>query len=54
MSDLFERNRSVPEAIPFSDLHAIGANRPGKASLSDTAFVATRFRSAMWRRPFAA
>ena len=38
----------------FSDFHVTGANPAGNASLTDTAFVAARFRRAMWRRPAAA
>ncbi|MFC3073764.1 phenylacetic acid degradation protein PaaN [Shinella pollutisoli] len=44
----------VNQSAAFSDFHVTGANPAGNASLTDTAFVAGRFRVAMWRRPLAA
>ncbi|MFS8047379.1 phenylacetic acid degradation protein PaaN [Rhizobium sp. BR 314] len=44
----------VNQSAAFSDFHVTGANPAGNASLTDTAFVANRFRIAMWRRPAAA
>ncbi|SNR46969.1 phenylacetic acid degradation protein PaaN [Paracoccus sediminis] len=41
----------VNQSAAFSDFHVTGANPAGNASLTDTAFVATRFRRVMWRRP---
>lgn len=43
----------VNQSAAFSDFHVTGANPAGNASLTDTAFVATRFRRVMWRRPAA-
>lgn len=47
-------NIFVNQSAAFSDFHVTGANPAGNASLTDTAFVASRFRRAMWRRPTAA
>lgn len=47
-------NIYVNQSAAFSDYHVTGANPAGNASLTDTAFVANRFRRAMWRRPKAA
>ncbi|WP_207102311.1 phenylacetic acid degradation protein PaaN [Paracoccus shandongensis] len=47
-------NIFVNQSAAFSDFHVTGANPAGNASLTDTAFVATRFRRVMWRRPAAA
>lgn len=47
-------NIFVNQSAAFSDFHVTGANPAGNASLTDTAFVATRFHRAMWRRPAAA
>ncbi|MCO6179355.1 phenylacetic acid degradation protein PaaN [Ciceribacter sp. RN22] len=47
-------NIFVNQSAAFSDFHVTGANPAGNASLTDTAFVANRFRLAMWRRPKAA
>ena len=47
-------NVFVNQSAAFSDFHVTGANPAGNASLTDTAFVATRFRRVMWRRPAAA
>lgn len=47
-------NIFVNQAAAFSDFHVTGANPAGNASLTDTAFVANRFRRVMWRRPVAA
>ena len=47
-------NIFVNQSAAFSDFHVTGANPAGNASLTDTAFVAARFRRAMWRRPAAA
>ncbi|MFT4014863.1 MAG: phenylacetic acid degradation protein PaaN [Paracoccus sp. (in: a-proteobacteria)] len=44
-------NIFVNQSAAFSDFHVTGANPAGNASLTDTAFVASRFRRAMWRRP---
>jgi phenylacetic acid degradation protein paaN len=44
----------VNQSAAFSDFHVTGANPAGNASLTDTAFVANRFRVVMWRRPAAA
>ncbi|SDP69175.1 phenylacetic acid degradation protein PaaN [Phyllobacterium sp. OV277] len=44
----------VNQSAAFSDFHVTGANPAGNASLTDTAFVANRFRVVMWRRPIAA
>ena len=46
-------NIFVNQSAAFSDFHVTGANPSGTASLTDTAFVATRFRRVMWRRPAA-
>lgn len=42
------------QSAAFSDFHVTGANPAGNASLTDAAFVASRFRVVMWRRPVAA
>ena len=47
-------NIFVNQSAAFSDFHVTGANPAGNATLTDTAFVAARFRRAMWRRPAAA
>lgn len=47
-------NIYVNQSAAFSDFHVTGANPAGNACLTDTAFVASRFRRAMWRRPVAA
>lgn len=47
-------NIYVNQSAAFSDFHVTGANPAGNASLTDTAFVATRFRRVMSRRPVAA
>lgn len=47
-------NIFVNQSAAFSDFHVTGANPAGNASLTDAAFVANRFRVAMWRRPKAA
>ncbi|REG39558.1 phenylacetic acid degradation protein PaaN (plasmid) [Paracoccus versutus] len=47
-------NIYVNQSAAFSDFHVTGANPAGNACLTDTAFVASRFRRAMWRRPAAA
>jgi phenylacetic acid degradation protein paaN len=44
----------VNQSAAFSDFHVTGANPAGNASLTNAAFVANRFRVAMWRRPAAA
>ena len=44
----------VNQSAAFSDFHVTGANPAGNASLTDAAFVASRFRVVMWRRPAAA
>ena len=41
----------VNQSAAFSDFHVTGANPAGNACLTDTAFVANRFRTVMWRRP---
>lgn len=46
-------NIYVNQSAAFSDFHVTGANPAGNASLTDTAFVASRFRRVMWRRPAA-
>jgi phenylacetic acid degradation protein paaN len=43
-------NLFVNQSAAFSDFHVTGANPAGNASLTDTAFVATRFRRVMSRR----
>ncbi|WP_417668807.1 phenylacetic acid degradation protein PaaN [Roseibium sp.] len=43
-------NIFVNQSAAFSDYHVTGANPAGNASLTDAAFVANRFRFAMWRR----
>jgi len=47
-------NIFVNQSAAFSDFHVTGANPAGNACLTDAAFVANRFRVAMWRRPKAA
>lgn len=47
-------NIFVNQSAAFSDFHVTGANPAGNASLTDTAFVATRFRRVMSRRLAAA
>ena len=47
-------NIFVNQSAAFSDYHVTGANPAGNASLTDSAFIAGRFRLAMWRRPKAA
>ena len=47
-------NIFVNQSAAFSDFHVTGANPAGNASLTDTAFVATRFRRVMSRRLVAA
>ncbi|MCT8997351.1 phenylacetic acid degradation protein PaaN [Chelativorans intermedius] len=47
-------NIYVNQSAAFSDFHVTGANPAGNACLTDTAFVASRFTRAMWRRPVAA
>lgn len=44
----------VNQSAAFSDFHVTGANPSGNASLTDTAFVAPRFRRVMVRWPKAA
>lgn len=44
-------NIFVNQSAAFSDFHVTGANPAGNASLTDTAFVATRFHRVMRRRP---
>ncbi len=44
----------VNQSAAFSDFHVTGTNPSGNACLTDTAFVANRFRVAMWRRPVTA
>ncbi|MFN3844551.1 MAG: phenylacetic acid degradation protein PaaN [Paracoccaceae bacterium] len=46
-------NIFVNQSAAFSDFHVTGANPAGNASLTDTAFVASRFRRVMSRRPVA-
>ncbi|MGF1477255.1 MAG: phenylacetic acid degradation protein PaaN [Geminicoccaceae bacterium] len=41
----------VNQSAAFSDFHVTGANPAGNASLTDTAFVANRFRVVAVRRP---
>lgn len=43
-------NIFVNQSAAFSDFHVTGANPAGNASLTDTAFVASRFRRVMSRR----
>ncbi|MCV2882752.1 phenylacetic acid degradation protein PaaN [Actibacterium sp. XHP0104] len=43
-------NIYVNQSAAFSDFHVTGANPSGNASLTDTAFVASRFRRVMIRR----
>ncbi|MDO4637594.1 MAG: phenylacetic acid degradation protein PaaN [Lautropia sp.] len=43
-------NVYVNQSAAFSDFHGTGANPAGNASLTDGAFVASRFRTVMWRR----
>ncbi len=43
-------NIFVNQSAAFSDFHVSGANPSGNASLTDTAFVASRFRRVMSRR----
>ena len=43
----------VKQSAAFSDYHVSGANPAGNASLTDAAFVASRFRVAGLRRPAA-
>jgi len=47
-------NIYVNQSAAFSDFHVTGANPAGNASLTDTAFVASRFRRVMIRWPKAA
>ncbi|MFD1810248.1 hypothetical protein ACFSHQ_25630 [Gemmobacter lanyuensis] len=47
-------NIFVNQSAAFSDFHVTGANPAGNASLTDTDFVAPRFRRVMWRMPVAA
>jgi phenylacetic acid degradation protein paaN len=47
-------NIYVNQSAAFSDFHVTGANPAGNASLTDTAFVAQRFRRVMIRWPKAA
>ena len=49
ISDIF-----VNQSAAFSDYHVTGANPAGNASLTDAAFVGSRFARVMWRRPKAA
>ncbi|MDQ4060997.1 MAG: aldehyde dehydrogenase family protein, partial [Pseudomonadota bacterium] len=44
----------VNQSAAFSDFHVTGANPAGTACLTDTAFVANRFRIATMRKPLAA
>lgn len=44
----------VNQSAAFSDFHVTGANPAGNASLTDAAFVNSRFRFVMWRQPMAA
>ncbi len=44
-------NIFVNQSAAFSDYHVTGANPAGNASLTDSAFVANRFRVAAMRRP---
>jgi hypothetical protein len=41
----------VNQSAAFSDFHATGANPAANASLTDGAFVASRFRIVESRRP---
>lgn len=41
----------VNQSAAFSDFHGTGANPAGNCCFADPAFVANRFRVAMWRRP---
>lgn len=41
----------VNQSAAFSDFHVTGANPAGNACFTDAAFVASRFRVAMWRQP---
>lgn len=41
----------VNQSAAFSDFHVTGANPAGNACVTDSAFVANRYRVAMWRRP---
>jgi phenylacetic acid degradation protein paaN len=47
-------NIFVNQSAAFSDYHVTGANPAGNACLTDPAFIAGRFRLAMWRQPKAA
>ena len=47
-------NIFVNQSAAFSDYHVTGANPAGNASLTDAAFVGSRFARVMWRRPKAA
>lgn len=44
-------NVYVNQSAAYSDFHVTGANPAGNASLTDTAYVANRFRIATLRRP---
>ena len=44
----------VNQSAAFSDYHVSGANPAGNACLTDSAFVAARFRIAALRKPLAA
>ena len=44
-------NIFVNQSAAFSDFHVTGANPSGNACLTDTAFVASRFRRVMIRWP---
>lgn len=44
----------VNQSAAFSDYHVSGLNPAGNACLTDSAFVANRFRVAAVRRPIAA
>jgi len=44
----------VNQSAAFSDYHVTGANPAGNACLTDSAFVANRFRVATVRMPAAA
>ena len=46
-------NVYVNQSAAYSDFHVTGANPAGNASLTDTAYVANRFRIATLRRPVA-
>lgn len=41
----------VNQSAAYSDFHVTGANPAGNACFADSAFVANRFRVAMWRQP---